>query len=226
MTKELRSIGNVLAHRIRSYRKRRGWSVKALAEECARLGAPQLTEASLTNIERGRAPQAKRGGRDVTVEELVVLGYALAVPPLLLAVPLGENEPVAITSTAAIHPHLAWQVIVGDEAPVVTGRLVTRLQDWSEARLPVLWFKSLLEAQENYWLAEGRLRLARTRGEDETEARAGETAALQGWAKAANRILEGGLRVPGYAAETVEMLTATGAIANPDLLEVYQPEDD
>jgi hypothetical protein len=38
-------------------------------------------------------------------------------------------------------------------------------------------------------------------------------------AEAANRILQGGLQVPEYPAETVEQLKATGLIERPELLD-------
>jgi transcriptional regulator with XRE-family HTH domain len=221
-----RTIGDVIAARVRSYRKGRGWSIKTLAEECARLGAPQLTVPSLTNIERGQNEDAVRKGRDVTVEELVILGYALAVPPLLLAVPLGENEDLEITSEAKINPHLAWKVITGEEALAVTGNVATRLQDWYEAQLPVQWFRLLNEAQNEYHVAEGRLRVVTARDDAAGIATESDrlTDAIQRWAEAANRILQGGLQVPEYPAETVEQLKATGLIERPELLEISEPE--
>ena len=41
-----------------------------MATECAKAGAPQLTTASLGNIERGQDPSAKRKAREVTAAEL------------------------------------------------------------------------------------------------------------------------------------------------------------
>jgi transcriptional regulator with XRE-family HTH domain len=75
-------VGERVAGRIRFYRKGKGWSVEALSAECARRGAPQLTQAALWNIER-RATTGRRQ-RPVAVEELLVLAEALGVPPLLL----------------------------------------------------------------------------------------------------------------------------------------------
>lgn len=145
---------------------------------------------------------------------------------MLLAVPLGENEPLEITSTATINPHLAWKVIVGEEALAVTGNVATRLQDWYEAQLPVQWFKSLNEAQSEYHVAEGRLRVATARGVAIATASDRLTNAIQRWAEAGNRILQGGLQVPTYPAESVEQLKATGLIERPELLETYDPESE
>lgn len=73
------NLSDAIASQIRRYRLAKNWSVRQLAEECARLGAPQLTASSLTNIERGQDENAKRPGRRVLVEELDVIQRALAV---------------------------------------------------------------------------------------------------------------------------------------------------
>lgn len=72
-----------MAGRIRFYRRARELTVQGLARECARQGMPELTEASLWNIER-RATSSTRRHRRVSVEELLVLARALQVPPLVL----------------------------------------------------------------------------------------------------------------------------------------------
>jgi transcriptional regulator with XRE-family HTH domain len=86
----------VIAARVRKYRLIRDWSVRRLAEECAKRGAAQLTAASLGNIERGVDPDAKRKRREVTVEELLILAYVLDVPPVALLLPIESSkvEPV------------------------------------------------------------------------------------------------------------------------------------
>lgn len=89
---EPRGMGDVIASQVRKYRLLKNWSVKRLAEECERLGAPQLTAASLANIERGQDETAKRAGRRVLVEELTVLARALQVPPIMLLFPLGLEQ--------------------------------------------------------------------------------------------------------------------------------------
>lgn len=95
-------IGDVIAAQVRKYRLLKNWSVKRLAEECARLGAPQLTAPSLSNIERGQDVSAKRTRRRVLVEELAVLARALDVPPLLLVFPIGQGELVEVLPGTAV----------------------------------------------------------------------------------------------------------------------------
>jgi len=62
-------------------------SVRQLAEACAQVGVPELTQASLSNIERGQDEAAKRKPREVTVSELFALAQALDVAPVHLLVP-------------------------------------------------------------------------------------------------------------------------------------------
>lgn len=89
-------IGDVISAQVRKYRHAKQWSVRRLVEECERLGAHGLTEASLGNIERGQAADAKRTQRRVLVEELPVLARALGVAPILLVLPLGIEQSVEV----------------------------------------------------------------------------------------------------------------------------------
>ena len=104
------TAGDVIAAQVRKFRIEKGWSVRRLADECAKRGASQLTVDSLTNIERLAAGgPAKRGRRLVSIDEWLVLAHVLAVPPLLLLLDLKSGQEVAITPDVEIHPWLAWQ---------------------------------------------------------------------------------------------------------------------
>lgn len=71
---------DTVARRVQELRRRRGWSVARLADQCAQAGAPELTESVLTNIlTRRRRPGRPR---DVTIDEVVALARALDVPPV------------------------------------------------------------------------------------------------------------------------------------------------
>jgi transcriptional regulator with XRE-family HTH domain len=225
---EPRAVGDVVAERIRRYRRERGMSVRQLADECERLGAPQLTQASLANIERGQSEDAKRKRRDVTVEELLVLGYALAVPPLLLVVPLGENTPLQLTRTAAIHPHLAWKVITGDTHLVVTNRRATRLKEWHQAALPIGLFRDLQAAQQAFTQADTQLRFAEETGNTEQieEARGRYANALRPFAHAVEALHRSGLQAPEYAPSVVQALVGSGFLSQPDLLTSFVEDED
>jgi hypothetical protein len=61
-------------------RKERGWSAARLAEECARLGYPEITDQVIYNLEQRRR-------EEVTVDQLVAFSEALAMPVELLLGP-------------------------------------------------------------------------------------------------------------------------------------------
>jgi transcriptional regulator with XRE-family HTH domain len=82
-------------------RKRRDWSAADLAARCAALGAADLTENVIENIE-SRSARASKRPRPVTVDELLALALALDAPPLYLLVPPdGPDEPYPVTATVS-----------------------------------------------------------------------------------------------------------------------------
>jgi transcriptional regulator with XRE-family HTH domain len=106
------TVGDFIAAGIRTHRLRMGLSIRQLAEECAKRGAPQLTAASLSNIERGQDENAKRKRRDVSVEELLVLAYILdAIPADLLFCSAGSE--VEVVPGVVTHPYVAWKWLLG-----------------------------------------------------------------------------------------------------------------
>ncbi|MFJ1667309.1 helix-turn-helix domain-containing protein [Streptomyces bottropensis] len=85
-----------IAAQIRLRRQQLGLNREQVAERCARVGAPQLTQAALTNIETGRPDKSGKRRRDVSVEELLVLARALETSPLLMMFPIGHQEEVEV----------------------------------------------------------------------------------------------------------------------------------
>jgi transcriptional regulator with XRE-family HTH domain len=80
MTQNLwESASGSVAQRVQELRKRRGWSVARLADECAKVGAPQLTANVLTNL---LSRQQRR--RDLTVEEVGALAAVFDMVPARL----------------------------------------------------------------------------------------------------------------------------------------------
>jgi transcriptional regulator with XRE-family HTH domain len=89
---------DVVAGRVREVRRKRGLTVAQLAERCAELGMPGLTEQAIYNLEAGRADKQGRRRRAVTVDELLALSLALDVAPVhLLVSPDTDGEPQEIT---------------------------------------------------------------------------------------------------------------------------------
>lgn len=109
------AVGDIVAQQIRRYRLEKGWSIRELADACAKSGATQLTQSSLANIERGVTEAAQRKGREVSVGELVILAVALGVPPLSLLLPIADDNQRVGAATIAVTPTLdaSWYRLAG-----------------------------------------------------------------------------------------------------------------
>lgn len=110
MTDTLRASDRV-AEQIKVARLKRGWSAKDLAVACAELGAPEITAAVVANIETGRRGPDGARRRDVSVDELLIFAYVLAVPPAsLLSANDDENDAITMTSSLelAANDVVAW----------------------------------------------------------------------------------------------------------------------
>jgi transcriptional regulator with XRE-family HTH domain len=95
------TVSDIVAARVRQVRKRRDWSPADLAARCAELGAADLTENVIENIE-SRSARASKRPRPVTVDELLALGEALNVAPVHLLVPVDDgDQPYQVTATVA-----------------------------------------------------------------------------------------------------------------------------
>ena len=105
-------VNATIAAQIRAHRLKLEWSVRQLADECAKHGAPQLTEASLGNIERGQDPNAKRKPREVTVEEMLILAYVLRAKPAELM--FKPSDPaIEVAPGVVVRPYVAWSWLMG-----------------------------------------------------------------------------------------------------------------
>lgn len=103
VTSEL-TVSDVVAERVQQVRKKRGWTVKQLAEQCAAIGAPELTAQALYNIGNGRRDDEGRRRRFVTIDEVAALAFALDVAPVHLMVPpdADDETPYRITPTSVV----------------------------------------------------------------------------------------------------------------------------
>jgi transcriptional regulator with XRE-family HTH domain len=104
------TVSDIVAARIRQVRKRRDLSPADLAGRCAALGAGDLTENVIENIE-SRSARASKRPRPVTVDELLVLAVALNVAPVHLLVPPDDPDapyPVTAKVTARRFPVRGW----------------------------------------------------------------------------------------------------------------------
>jgi transcriptional regulator with XRE-family HTH domain len=100
-----RTATEAVAQHVREWRIQNGWSVRRLAEECEKAGLSTLTQSSLTNLERGLTSKdpARRGGRPVTLEEVIGLAYVLGTTPEQLMIPY-EDEEMQVVPGVSAHP--------------------------------------------------------------------------------------------------------------------------
>ena len=83
----------------------------AVAARCAALGAPEVTDQVVRNIETGR--------RTVSVDHLCVLALALDVAPVHLLTPRDADGPVEVrVSTDVSADPAAWSAWVHGKAPL------------------------------------------------------------------------------------------------------------
>lgn len=106
------TVSDIVADRVQQVRKRRGWTVKELAEHCAEIGAGELTAQALYNIGNGRRDEEGRRRRFVTVDEVLALALALDVAPVHLVVPPdaadGDEYRITPTSVVSVRDVRAW----------------------------------------------------------------------------------------------------------------------
>lgn len=76
----MNALSDVVAARVRSIRRSRGWSVQHLADRCAELGAPELTSRALYVLEGPRR-------RKVTVDEAAIFARVFGVDITTLLTP-------------------------------------------------------------------------------------------------------------------------------------------
>lgn len=93
---------SVVAQRLKEARRRRGWTAKQLADQCAKAGATYLTAAVLANIESGRPDLNGKRRRDITVDELLLMAFVLDVAPIYL---MGLPASTAGASAVEVTPN-------------------------------------------------------------------------------------------------------------------------
>ena len=237
------TASDVIAEQIRRHRTRLGMTREDLAARCAQLGYPEMSYAAITNIERKNKEKAGRR-RDVTVDELFILAYALAVPPLLLVFPLGAVDEVSLPPRRnEVGTWFAWKWASGMEPPAVVGsdgRLAVAggevgkpAQDihdlWLAASYPVELYREAEAATIPITAAEHERNFAKhafgENSEEYARAYVSYFEAFRGLAEALNKMMRAGIKVPAYTPEWAEILKSLGILDRPESLPVIQPNE-
>lgn len=243
----LPTSSDIVAEQIRSHRERLGLTREQLAAECRKLGAPGLSASAIVNIETGRRnPETNKRRREITVEELLVFSYALAVPPLQLLFPLAGMKEVPLPPEwKGVHPFLAWRWAAGEEAPsyvrgdgkpyVDRSRIgengPTRFEAWRQVAHPIELNRRLLDETRAFMKAGGRLAYYSEMNMLDAEEAQHQTLVrhhhLTQMAETLEEMMRAGVRTPAYDPETVEELRHTGLLAHPELLlNVINPQEE
>jgi transcriptional regulator with XRE-family HTH domain len=111
-------VSDRVGAKVREHRQRLGLTREQLADRCTELGANNITASVLVNIETGR-PDKTTGARrrDITVDEVLVLAYALDVPPVVLFVEPDNQTPLPITPKTQVSGWDALYWVTGEEQP-------------------------------------------------------------------------------------------------------------
>ena len=101
---------DLIAARIRKLRNDRGMTVAELAARCRDAGMPHLTAQVIYKLESQRT---NRAPRPVTVDELLVLAYALDIAPVHLIVGLDDDAALPGILQRSTGPYGARQWVRG-----------------------------------------------------------------------------------------------------------------
>ncbi|MGW1277949.1 helix-turn-helix transcriptional regulator [Streptomyces tsukubensis] len=233
---------DVVAEQMRKHRARLGLTREQLAEECARLGRPDLTYSAITNIENGRPNKEGKRRREVSVDELLVLGLALAVPPLLLALPLGSEETVSTVPAADPRdPYTVWKWFTGEETPTLAGPVDGRhyvdprpiggdgpkwSAAWGTAAYPASLYPEFdrrrLAASKAHRIAENAKADPQAEPKHVPEYHREYVARLDDLAHVINDMTRAGLTVPTLKQGWLDDMTALGMVHAPEALTTDQ----
>lgn len=145
---------DVIAQQVRRRRTDMGLNREAIAARCADLGAPKLTVAALTNIETGRPDAGGHRRREVSAEELLVLGRALQAPPILLLFPLESGATIDISPGVTVPTWAALKWFSGeapfphwedrDETGALTAEIgnAVDLEAWEQGASPIRLYRA------------------------------------------------------------------------------------
>ncbi|MER7464027.1 hypothetical protein [Streptomyces sp. NPDC097981] len=239
------TTGDLIAEQIRRHRERLGMNRHDLAAECARLGRPDLTFAVLTTIETGRTGKdGKKVRRPVAVDELLVLGLALAVPPLLLMLPLGSEQAVpTVPNRDPRDPYTVWRWWTGEETPTlggpIDGRYIAESQPigengpkwaaaWASAAYPASMYPEFERRRDAvhraYLRAETAHDKRKTDKEGHVSAQTDYLHRLEELARHINDMTLAGLQIPQLRPDLIEDMKGLDMLDDPDHIQTRGDE--
>jgi transcriptional regulator with XRE-family HTH domain len=212
---------DLFAKQLKRYREMRELTTEQLAERVAGAGG-KLDRQAISKIERRV--------RGVSLDEWLVLAFALNIPPLLLFLPLdSQEEEIAITPTAShILPIMgAWKWIIGNQPPMErqeNGLLeATGLGEWSPVRVLVNLSTQLWDLADDLQNAELEYAAA-TRAENVERLRVAKERyvdALTAYGETLDRMVEAGMEPPQQPPHRLEAMGHVGLPKYRDRIPVW-----
>jgi transcriptional regulator with XRE-family HTH domain len=152
-------VSDLAGRRIREARKRRKWTVRDLADHCAKAGAGHITATVITNLETRR-----RATREITVDELLAIAYVLEVPPVLLMSPVSQGEELEIVPGVVKGPleGAAW---IADEAAFLEPVPAAWDRRPERTERALRWRTDTLTVLRQVWAITAWIRRAHRRGD-------------------------------------------------------------
>jgi transcriptional regulator with XRE-family HTH domain len=142
-----RSIGEVLAARVRRYRDAQGLTQEDVAGRTTELGHP-MNRVTLAKIEAG-----KTRASNASLIDVLVLASALDVPPALLFLPVGEEVEVVIAPNLRTDPVSAVDWLSGGVPPLRPWDRPVDLTAWAQNTRPLQMLRGLRVREEAMELA-------------------------------------------------------------------------
>ena len=193
----------VFAERMRRFRERRGWSQSDLAAE--------LTDAGW-KVDRAQIARIELGDRGISLDEAIMISWALGLPPALIYLPLGEANNVALTPKVVVHPDLARKWVIGVEPTPYSDQRARMLKHHYSDMSVWRMHDRLSPAQEAVLTAERAVKAAKYIDDQDrlTEARAEHVRALKGFYDELQKMRKSGLLPPEIHEDTVESMRLAG----------------
>lgn len=180
----------------------------------------------------------------MSVDELLVLGLALAVPPLLLALPLGSEAAVPVVPAADPRdPYTVWKWVTGEETPTLAGPVDGRhyadprpIGDsglkWSAAWAAAAYPASLYPEYERrrqaahkaYLRAENTTNDPSADKERAADAQSDYFARLDELAHVINDMVRAGVTVPAVRPDWLDDMRGLDMLDSPDQLTAQEDE--
>lgn len=210
-----RSIDEVLAERVKTYRTEQKLRQEDLAGRTRALGHP-VSRLAIVKIESGGTRAS-----NVSLQDWLALAAALDVPPPLLFLPLGDDDTVEVLPGLEEHPQLVLDWFTGDYAPRKFDE-----DRWFRNTQPLRLFEGLRERQDAVHNAQAALsaewqqRIDRTAPDAREQAKAAVAAVLafdgpdEDFARVDRAVSE----VAGW----VEAMRAAGVRSVPELPKAWQ----